>query len=144
MIEVLKFRTMNVMEDGAVVQQATADDKRITRVGHLLRRSSLDELPQLINVLKGEMSLVGPRPHALVHDQHWDEMLESYANRHQVKPGITGFAQVMGWRGETETTGKMKSRVEHDLAYIANWSLGRDLKILAQTVRAVAHGNNAN
>ncbi len=143
-IEVLKFRTMNVMEDGAVVQQATADDKRITRVGRFLRRSSLDELPQLINVLKGEMSLVGPRPHALVHDQHWDEMLESYANRHQVKPGITGFAQVMGWRGETETTGKMKSRVEHDLAYIANWSLGRDLKILAQTVRAVAHGNNAN
>lgn len=143
-IEVLKFRTMNVMEDGAVVRQATTDDKRITRVGRILRRTSLDELPQLINVLKGEMSLVGPRPHALVHDQHWDEMLESYANRHQVKPGITGFAQVMGWRGETETTQKMKSRVEHDLAYIADWSLGRDLTILAQTVRAVVRGNNAN
>lgn len=143
-IEVLKFRTMNVMEDGAVVPQATADDKRITRVGRILRRTSLDELPQLVNVLKGEMSLVGPRPHALVHDQHWDEMLETYANRHQVKPGITGFAQVMGWRGETATTEKMKSRVEHDLAYIADWSLGRDLTILAQTVRAVVRGNNAN
>jgi Undecaprenyl-phosphate glucose phosphotransferase len=143
-IEVLKFRTMNVMEDGAEVRQATADDKRVTRVGRFLRRSSLDELPQLINVLKGEMSLVGPRPHALVHDEHWDEMLERYANRHQVKPGITGYAQVMGWRGETETTEKMKSRVEHDLAYIANWSLGRDLRILIQTVRAVVRGNNAN
>ncbi len=143
-IEVLKFRTMNVMEDGAEVRQATADDKRVTRVGRFLRRTSLDELPQLINVLKGEMSLVGPRPHALVHDEHWDEMLERYANRHQVKPGITGFAQVMGWRGETETTEKMKSRVEHDLAYIANWSLGRDLRILIQTVRAVVRGNNAN
>ena len=143
-IEVLKFRTMNVMEDGAEVRQATADDKRVTRVGRFLRRTSLDELPQLINVLKGEMSLVGPRPHALVHDEHWGEMLERYANRHQVKPGITGFAQVMGWRGETETTEKMKSRVEHDLAYIANWSLGRDLRILIQTVRAVVRGNNAN
>ena len=143
-IEVLKFRTMNVMEDGANVRQATVDDDRITKVGRFLRRSSLDELPQLINVLKGEMSLVGPRPHALVHDEHWGEMLENYANRQQVKPGITGFAQVMGWRGETETADKMKARVEHDLAYIADWSLGRDLRILGQTVRAVVHGNNAN
>ncbi len=143
-IEVLKFRTMNVMEDGADVRQAIVGDARITRVGGFLRRTSLDELPQLINVLRGEMSLVGPRPHALVHDEHWGEMLERYANRHQVKPGITGFAQVMGWRGETETTDKMQARVEHDLDYIAGWSLGRDLKILAQTVRAVVRGNNAN
>lgn len=143
-IEVMKFRTMTVLEDGANVKQATKNDPRITRVGRFLRRSSLDELPQLFNVIKGEMSLVGPRPHALVHDEHWGEMLESYANRHQVKPGMTGFAQVMGWRGETETPDKMKARVEHDLAYIADWSLGRDLKILAQTVRVVARGDNAN
>lgn len=142
-IEVLKFRTMTVMEDGSDVRQATKDDVRVTRVGRFLRRSSLDELPQLFNVLKGEMSLVGPRPHALVHDEHWGELLETYANRHQVKPGITGFAQVEGWRGETETADKMKARVEHDLAYIANWSLGRDLKILAQTIRVVARGDNA-
>jgi Undecaprenyl-phosphate glucose phosphotransferase len=143
-IEVLKFRTMTVMEDGAEVRQATKDDDRVTRVGRILRRTSLDELPQLINVLKGEMSLVGPRPHALVHDEHWGEMLESYANRHQVKPGITGLAQVMGWRGATETEEKMKARVELDLAYIANWSLAADLKILAQTVWTVVHGENAN
>ncbi len=143
-IEVLKFRTMTVMEDGSEVRQATKDDARITRIGRFLRRSSLDELPQLFNVLRGEMSLVGPRPHALVHDQHWGELLETYANRHQVKPGITGFAQVMGWRGETETPDKMQARVEHDLAYIANWSLGRDLRILAQTVRVVMRGDNAN
>jgi len=143
-IEVLKFRTMTVMEDGSEVRQATKGDARVTRIGRFLRRSSLDELPQLFNVLRGEMSLVGPRPHALVHDQHWGELLETYANRHQVKPGITGFAQVMGWRGETETPDKMQARVEHDLAYIANWSLGRDLRILAQTVRIVMRGDNAN
>lgn len=142
-IEVRKFRTMRVMEDGAEVRQAKAGDDRVTRLGKFLRSTSLDELPQLVNVLRGEMSLVGPRPHALVHDEHWGELLETYANRHQVKPGITGFAQVEGWRGETETADKMKARVEHDLAYIANWSLGRDLKILAQTIRVVARGDNA-
>ncbi len=143
-IEVLKFRTMTVMEDGTEISQATKNDVRITRVGRILRRTSLDELPQLINVLKGDMSLVGPRPHALVHDEHWGEMLERYANRHQVKPGITGLAQVMGRRGVTDTTDKMKARVELDLAYIANWSLGTDLKILAKTIRAVIRGENAN
>ncbi|MEQ1614790.1 MAG: undecaprenyl-phosphate glucose phosphotransferase [Hyphomicrobiaceae bacterium] len=143
-IEVLKFRSMTVMEDGPDVKQATKNDARITRVGRFLRRSSLDELPQLLNVIKGEMSLVGPRPHALVHDEHWGEMLESYANRHQVKPGMTGLAQVMGWRGETETPAKMQARVEHDLAYIADWSLGQDFRILAQTVRVVVRGDNAN
>jgi Undecaprenyl-phosphate glucose phosphotransferase len=143
-IEVLKFRTMTVMEDGVDVRQATKDDARVTRVGRILRRASLDELPQLLNVLKGEMSLVGPRPHALVHDVHWGVMLESYANRHQVKPGITGLAQVSGWRGATETEEKMKARVELDLAYIADWSLGSDLKILVRTVWAVVRGENAN
>jgi putative colanic acid biosynthesis UDP-glucose lipid carrier transferase len=143
-IEVMKFRTMSVMEDGPEVKQATKNDARITRVGRILRQSSLDELPQLFNVMKGEMSLVGPRPHALVHDEHWGELLETYANRHQVKPGMTGYAQVMGWRGETETPEKMQGRVEHDLAYIANWSLGNDLTILAKTVRVVVSGNNAN
>lgn len=143
-IEVMKFRTMTVMEDGDVVRQAVAGDTRITKVGRFLRRTSLDELPQLINVMRGEMSLVGPRPHALVHDEHWGEQLEIYANRHQVKPGITGLAQVSGWRGITETADKMKARVEHDLAYIADWSLALDLKILARTVRAVVRGDNAN
>jgi Undecaprenyl-phosphate glucose phosphotransferase len=143
-IEVLKFRTMSVMEDGNNVRQATVGDARVTRVGRILRRTSLDELPQLFNVLKGEMSLVGPRPHALVHDEQWGQILETYANRHQVKPGITGFAQVRGWRGATETPDKMQARVEHDLAYIANWSLGRDLKILAQTIGVVLRGDNAN
>ncbi len=142
-IEVMKFRSMSVMEDGAEVRQATKDDARITRIGRLLRRSSLDELPQLLNVLRGEMSLVGPRPHALIHDQHWGSMLELYANRHQMKPGITGHAQVMGWRGETATAEKMQARVEHDLAYIANWSLTFDLRILAQTFGAVVRGDNA-
>jgi Undecaprenyl-phosphate glucose phosphotransferase len=142
--EVLKFRTMTVMEDGAEIRQATKGDDRITRVGRILRRTSLDELPQLINVLKGDMSLVGPRPHALVHDEHWGEMLERYANRHQVKPGMTGLAQVMGQRGETDTADKMKARVELDLAYIATWSLSSDLRILVQTVRAVVRGENAN
>jgi len=142
-IEVMKFRTMSVMEDGCEVRQATRDDPRITRVGRVLRRSSLDELPQLLNVLKGEMSLVGPRPHALVHDEQWGDMLERYANRHQVKPGITGYAQVKGWRGETQTAGKMQARVEHDLDYIANWSLALDLRILAQTLGVVVRGDNA-
>jgi Undecaprenyl-phosphate glucose phosphotransferase len=143
-IEVLKFRTMTVMEDGIDVRQVAKDDVRVTRVGRILRRTSLDELPQLINVLRGEMSLVGPRPHALVHDEQWGEMLERYANRHQVKPGITGLAQIMGWRGATETQDKMKSRVELDLAYIARWSLASDLKILVRTVAAVIRGHNAS
>ena len=141
--EVLKFRSMTVMEDGSDIKQATRNDLRVTRVGRVLRRTSLDELPQLFNVLKGDMSLVGPRPHALIHDEQWGEMLERYANRHQVKPGITGLAQVTGSRGETETTDKIKARVELDLAYISDWSLGTDLKILARTLRAVIRGDNA-
>lgn len=133
-IEVLKFRTMHVQENGHEVRQATRGDPRVTRVGRFLRSTSLDELPQLFNVLRGEMSLVGPRPHALVHDDHYGEMLERYANRHRVKPGMTGLAQVEGYRGPTETDEMMKGRVERDLHYIDNWSLWLDLHIMAKTV----------
>jgi Undecaprenyl-phosphate glucose phosphotransferase len=142
-IEVLKFRTMHVLEDGNDIRQARHGDPRITRIGNFLRATSLDELPQLFNVLRGEMSLVGPRPHALVHDDHYGELVERYANRHQVKPGMTGWAQVRGFRGPTETNDKMQSRVEHDLAYIDNWSLWLDLKILAMTVVMGLTGRNA-
>ena len=141
--EVFKFRTMSVMEDGTDVRQATAHDPRITRVGAVLRRTSLDELPQLWNVLWGDMSLVGPRPHATVHDEKFGALVESYANRHQMKPGVTGLAQVNGFRGETLTTESIESRVEHDLAYIRTWSLWLDIKILMLTVWAVLAGTNA-
>ncbi len=141
-IDVLKFRTMRVMEEGTSVQQVTPGDERITRLGRFLRSTSLDELPQLINVLRGEMSLVGPRPHALVHDDHYGEMLERYANRHQVKPGMSGLAQINGFRGPTNTPDKMQSRVEQDLVYIDTWSLWLDLRILALTViRGFKHRN---
>ena len=131
--EVLKFRSMRVMEDGPVVRQATRNDPRVTRVGRILRKTSLDELPQLINIVFGDMSLVGPRPHALAHDTHFGELLERYANRHQVKPGLTGWAQVNGYRGETQTPEDMRKRVEYDLHYIDNWSLLMDLRILCAT-----------
>jgi putative colanic acid biosynthesis UDP-glucose lipid carrier transferase len=132
-IEVLKFRTMRVLEGDAEVRQATRDDPRVTRVGKWLRRTSLDELPQLFNILTGEMSLVGPRPHALVHNEYYGDMLERYANRHQVKPGITGWAQINGFRGELQRAEDMQRRVEHDLHYIDHWSIWFDLKILALT-----------
>jgi putative colanic acid biosysnthesis UDP-glucose lipid carrier transferase len=141
--EVLKFRTMSVMEDDNNVRQATANDPRVTAVGRILRRTSLDELPQIWNVLVGDMSLVGPRPHALVHDEKFGAMLETYANRHQMKPGVTGLAQVRGYRGETLTAESIEGRVNHDLAYIRTWSLWLDLKIMFQTVFAVALGRNA-
>ncbi len=128
-----KFRTMRVMEDGARVVQATANDPRITHVGRFLRRTSLDELPQLINVLKGEMSLVGPRPHALAHDSIFERKVRRYARRYNVLPGITGWAQVNGCRGETDTEEKLRRRVEHDLEYIENASLAFDLYILLRT-----------
>ena len=142
-ITIVKFRTMTVLEDGADVRQARSNDTRTTRVGRFLRRSSLDELPQLYNVLIGEMSLVGPRPHALVHDDQWGEMLERYANRHQVKPGITGLAQVKGFRGEARCEQDIRDRVNADLEYIANWSLWLDLRILAGTVLTVLGARNA-
>ena len=133
-IEVLKFRSMTVMEDGADVVQARYNDPRITKVGGFLRRTSLDELPQFINVLLGSMSLVGPRPHAIAHNELYRTRILEYMRRHKVKPGITGWAQVNGFRGETDTLEKMVARVEHDLEYITNWSLWMDLKIVLLTV----------
>jgi Undecaprenyl-phosphate glucose phosphotransferase len=136
-IEVLKFRTMRTEHgqggEGRVVQ-ARRGDPRVTRLGRFLRRTSLDELPQLFNVLKGEMSLVGPRPHAVVHNEQYAPLIEAYLARHRVKPGITGWAQVNGYRGGTETLEKMEKRIEYDLYYIENWSLGLDVRILLRTV----------
>lgn len=131
--KVYKFRSMSVHEDQDV-KQAVKGDKRVTRVGAFLRRSSLDELPQFFNVLQGRMSIVGPRPHALLHNEHYKELVESYMQRHKVKPGITGWAQVSGYRGETDTLEKMQKRVEYDLWYIDNWSLWLDIKIILLTV----------
>lgn len=131
---IVKFRTMTVADDGDTVRQATRGDQRITRIGRFLRRWNLDELPQLINVLSGQMSLVGPRPHAIAHDRHYDNRIALYARRHNVKPGITGWAQVHGLRGETDTVEKMQARVEHDLYYIDHWSVLLDLEIMARTV----------
>ena len=140
---IFKFRTMTVMDDGATVVQAKRFDPRVTRVGRLLRRSSIDELPQLLNVLRGEMSLVGPRPHALAHDNHFGDLLSDYAFRHHVKPGITGWAQVRGHRGETARVEQMKGRIDCDLWYINNWSLALDLKILLLTCLALVRQQNA-
>ncbi len=142
-IVVWKFRTMTVCEDGAEVSQAVRGDSRVTKVGAFLRRTSLDELPQLFNVLKGEMSLVGPRPHANVHNEEYRRIIQGYMLRHKVRPGLTGLAQVNGYRGETNTLEKMQGRVELDLRYIREWSLWLDLKILAQTFWAVLRGQNA-
>ena len=130
---IYKFRTMTVLEDGREVVQARRNDRRITRVGQFLRRSSIDELPQLFNVLKGEMSLVGPRPHALAHDDHYTELIDDYCMRHHVKPGITGWAQVNGFRGETAREEQMKKRVDLDLFYINNRSLLLDFRIMVRT-----------
>lgn len=140
---IFKFRSMTVMEDGEVVRQATKSDARVTRVGRILRQSSIDELPQLLNVLIGDMSLVGPRPHAVAHDTFYGDVLSEYAFRHHVRPGITGWAQVNGYRGETKEIGQMKRRIELDLWYINNWSLLLDLKILAMTCFEVARSRNA-
>jgi polysaccharide biosynthesis protein PslA len=131
---IVKFRTMTAMEDDANLISATRFDPRVTRIGAFLRRTSIDELPQLLNVLAGDMSLVGPRPHALAHDQRYDSRIAQYARRHNVKPGITGWAQVRGLRGEIATEEKMRRRVEHDLYYVDNWSLWFDIKIIALTV----------
>jgi putative colanic acid biosynthesis UDP-glucose lipid carrier transferase len=132
-ILVWKFRTMRVAEDGPIVRQASRSDPRITRFGALLRRTSLDELPQFINVLRGEMSVVGPRPHAVAHNQQYRTQILEYMLRHKVKPGITGWAQVNGWRGETDTLEKMIQRVAHDLEYIRRYSFLFDLKIILTT-----------
>ncbi|MBY0421634.1 MAG: undecaprenyl-phosphate glucose phosphotransferase, partial [Parvularculaceae bacterium] len=141
---IYKFRTMTVAEDGAKVVQASVNDARITPVGRFLRRYSLDELPQLLNVVKGDMSLVGPRPHALAHNHQYAQTIENYSGRHKVKPGITGWAQVNGFRGETSETERMADRVRYDLEYIDNWSLWFDVKILAMTIFAVLSPKNAH
>lgn len=142
-INVLKFRTMRVAEDGETIIQASKEDERVTRVGRFLRRTSLDELPQLVNVLRGEMSLVGPRPHALAHNYHYAKRLVRYANRHRVKPGITGWAQINGCRGNTTEPSLMRRRVEYDLYYIDNWSFWFDIKILLLTPFRGMIGENA-
>jgi exopolysaccharide biosynthesis polyprenyl glycosylphosphotransferase len=140
---IFKFRTMMVIDDGVVVLQASRNDPRVTWVGKILRQSSIDELPQLFNVLLGDMSLVGPRPHALAHDDQYSEVLSNYAFRNHVKPGITGWAQVNGYRGETIRLEQMKARVDCDLWYINNWDLLLDLKILALTAFEVVRQRNA-
>ena len=136
-IIVYKFRTMTVTEDGAAIAQATKFDPRTTRIGRFLRRYSLDELPQLINVLEGPMSLVGPRPHAVAHNEAYRKLIKGYMVRHKVKPGITGLAQVNGLRGETRTVDQMEARVQYDLEYLRNWSFAMDITILAKTVFCV-------
>ncbi len=133
-IKVWKFRSMTVMENGNVVKQATKDDVRITPIGKFLRRTSLDELPQFFNVLTGGMSIVGPRPHAVAHNELYRDIIEGYMLRHKVKPGITGWAQINGWRGETDTLEKMQKRVEYDLEYIREWSVWFDIKIVWLTL----------
>jgi putative colanic acid biosynthesis UDP-glucose lipid carrier transferase len=136
-IVVWKFRSMRTQDDGAVVPQATKGDPRITPFGAFLRRTSLDELPQFFNVLQGHMSIVGPRPHAVAHNEQYRQLIKAYMVRHKVKPGITGWAQIHGHRGETDTIEKMQARVEYDLEYLRNWTLGLDLQIIARTVKLV-------
>ena len=142
-IWVWKFRSMRTCDNGPKVAQATKDDPRITPIGRILRRTSLDELPQLFNVLEGSMSLVGPRPHATAHNEHYRKLIKGYMLRHKVKPGITGLAQVNGFRGETETLDKMQKRIEHDHLYIQQWSIWLDLKIIFKTLLVVFKQENA-
>jgi putative colanic acid biosynthesis UDP-glucose lipid carrier transferase len=133
-IFVWKFRSMSSMDNGAKVVQATKGDARITKVGAFIRKTSLDELPQFINVLQGRMSVVGPRPHAVAHNEEYRKLIPYYMLRHKVKPGITGWAQINGFRGETDTLDKMEGRIDHDLDYIRNWSIIMDIKIITLTV----------
>lgn len=142
-ILVYKFRSMSVTENGKEVQQAKRSDPRITPVGAFLRRTSLDELPQFINVLQGRMSVVGPRPHAVAHNETYRKLIRGYMLRHKVKPGITGWAQVHGFRGETDTLDKMQKRVEYDLEYFRNWSLALDLEIIIKTALVFFNSRNA-
>jgi putative colanic acid biosynthesis UDP-glucose lipid carrier transferase len=142
-IIVYKFRTMTVTEDGDSIKQATRTDSRITPLGRLLRRTSMDELPQLLNVLQGRMSLVGPRPHAVAHNELYRKLIRGYMLRHKVVPGMTGLAQVHGMRGETQTIEQMEARLKYDLDYLRNWSPLLDLKILAKTLVILARGDKA-
>jgi putative colanic acid biosynthesis UDP-glucose lipid carrier transferase len=141
-ILVYKFRSMTVCDDGNNVAQATKQDLRITRLGAFLRKTSLDELPQFINVLQGRMSVVGPRPHAVAHNELYRKLIKGYMVRHKVKPGITGWAQVNGLRGETDTLEKMQARIEHDIDYLRNWSPRLDIYIILKTIWVVARGQD--
>jgi putative colanic acid biosynthesis UDP-glucose lipid carrier transferase len=141
-VEVWKFRSMTVSDNGNTIVQAAKNDVRVTPLGAFLRRTSLDELPQFINVLQGRMSIVGPRPHAVAHNEEYRGLLHGYMLRHKVKPGITGWAQVNGWRGETNTLDKMKGRLDCDLAYVRNWSLWLDIKIILMTIFKGFSGSN--
>ena len=142
-IEVYKFRSMRVSPENSPLRQATQNDDRITKVGKFIRKSSLDELPQFFNVLQGSMSIVGPRPHAVQHNEIYRKLIPGYMLRHKVKPGITGWAQVNGLRGETETVEKMRRRIQHDLVYISHWSFTFDLKIMLRTALLVFKDANA-
>lgn len=143
-IVVYKFRSMTAMEDGPTIRQARKSDPRLTPLGAILRRTSLDELPQFINVLQGRMSIVGPRPHAVAHNEMYRKLIKGYMLRHKVQPGISGWAQVNGCRGETETLEKMKARIDCDLEYLRHWSLRLDLYIIMKTVWVVLRGDNAH
>lgn len=142
-IQVYKFRSMSVCEDSHAVIQATKNDARVTRLGAFLRRTSLDELPQFFNVLQGTMSIVGPRPHAVAHNEHYRKLIHGYMWRHKVKPGITGWAQIHGYRGETDTIDKMESRVIYDIAYLKRWSLRMDIAIILKTLKLVIKDSQA-
>jgi putative colanic acid biosynthesis UDP-glucose lipid carrier transferase len=142
-ILIYKFRSMTVCEDGPVVAQAVERDHRVTPLGNFLRRTSFDELPQIFNVLEGKMSFVGPRPHAVAHNEEYRKLISGYMVRHKVRPGITGWAQVNGFRGETRTVDKMQRRVQYDLEYLKNWSLAFDLKIVLKTALLVLKDKNA-
>jgi putative colanic acid biosynthesis UDP-glucose lipid carrier transferase len=142
-IMVYKFRSMRVLDDGGNIVQASRDDPRVTPVGRFLRRTSLDELPQFVNVLQGSMSIVGPRPHAVAHNEQYRKLIKGYMLRHKVKPGITGWAQVNGLRGETTTLDKMEARIQFDLDYLRNWSVWLDLWIILKTIRVILTRENA-
>jgi putative colanic acid biosynthesis UDP-glucose lipid carrier transferase len=134
---------MTVTEDGAKVQQATKNDNRVTPLGAILRKTSIDELPQFVNVLQGRMSIVGPRPHAVAHNEMYRKLIKGYMVRHKVKPGITGWAQVNGYRGETDTLDKMDGRIKFDLDYLRNWSIMLDLYVIYKTIRVVLKDDQA-
>jgi putative colanic acid biosynthesis UDP-glucose lipid carrier transferase len=142
-IDVHKFRSMTVAEDGPIIQQATRNDQRVTRIGRFLRRYSLDELPQLFDVLRGRMSLVGPRPHAVAHNEEYRRLIKGYMVRHKVLPGITGWAQINGFRGETSKLEEMKARVEYDLDYLRHWTPALDIRILLQTAMQILSDRKA-
>ena len=143
-IVVYKFRSMAVTEDGNVIQQAKKNDLRLTRLGAFLRKTSLDELPQFLNVLQGRMSIVGPRPHAVAHNELYRKVIKGYMVRHKVRPGITGWAQVNGQRGETDTLEKMQARIDFDLDYLRNWSLQLDFFIIFRTIRLIFNDRSAH